>query len=143
MLAKKPKIQEPKVAKTKSKSSFTRRKNHFLDLLEDAIAANHREIRDSRKLLNEAQERVIDIDPSLSVRNFGVWFDSHLSMSRHVTKLCNSSFYHLHNIRCIRKYLSRDYLLALIHAFITVAWTFATVFFMVCPSHRMKQQELL
>ena len=91
MLAKKSKIQEPKVAKTKSKSSFTRRKNHFLDLLEDAIAANHREIRDSRKLLNEAQERVIDIDPNLSVRNFGVWFDSHLSMSRHVTKLCNSS----------------------------------------------------
>ena len=60
-----------------------------------------------------------DIDPSLCVRNLGVWFDSRLSMSTHVTKLCNSSFYHLHNIRCIRKYLSRDYLLALIHAFIT------------------------
>ena len=60
-----------------------------------------------------------DIDPSLCVRNLGVWFDSHLSMSTHVTKLCNSAFYHLHNIRCIRKYLSRDSLLALIHAFIT------------------------
>ena len=83
-----------------------------------------------------------DIDPSLCVRNLGVWFDSRLSMSSHVTKLCNSSFYHLHNIRCIRKYLSRDHLLALIHAFI---------FCMVCPSHRlsnynvfrMQQQELL
>ena len=40
-------------------------------------------------------------------------------MSTHVTKLCNSAFYHLQNIRCIRKYLSRDSLLALIHAFIT------------------------
>ena len=48
-----------------------------------------------------------------------MWFDSRLSMSTHVTKLCNSSFYHLHNIRCIRKYLSRDHFLALIHAFIT------------------------
>ena len=57
-----------------------------------------------------------DIDPSLCVKNLGVWFDSHLSMSTHVTKLCNSAFYHLHNIRCIRKYLSRDSLLALIHA---------------------------
>ena len=38
-----------------------------------------------------------DIDPSLCVRNLGVWFDSRLSMSTHVTKLCNSSFYHLHN----------------------------------------------
>ena len=60
-----------------------------------------------------------DINPGLCVRNLGVWFDSHLSMSTHVTKLCNSAFYHLHNIRCIRKYLSRVSLLALIHAFIT------------------------
>ena len=49
-----------------------------------------------------------DIDPSLCVRNLGVWFDSHLSMSTHFTKLCNPSFYHLHNIRSIRKYLTRD-----------------------------------
>ena len=60
-----------------------------------------------------------DIDPSLCVRNLGVWFDSHLSMSTHVTKLCNSAFYHLHNIRCIRKYLSPDSLLALIHTLVT------------------------
>ena len=26
-----------------------------------------------------------DIDPSLCVRNLGAWFDSHLSMSTHVT----------------------------------------------------------
>ena len=32
----------------------------MLDLLEDAIAANHLEIRDFRKLLDEAQERVIE-----------------------------------------------------------------------------------
>ena len=60
-----------------------------------------------------------DIDPSLCVRNLDPWFDSHLSMSTHVTNLCNSAFYHLQNSRCIRKYLSRDSLLALIHAFIT------------------------
>ena len=40
-------------------------------------------------------------------------------MSTHVTKLFNSAFYHLHNIRCIRKYISRDSLLTLIHSFIT------------------------
>ena len=60
-----------------------------------------------------------DIDPSLCVRNHGVWFDSHLSMSTHVSKFCTSSFHKLHNIRCIRKYLSRDSLVVLIHAFIT------------------------
>ena len=40
-------------------------------------------------------------------------------MSTHVTKICNAAFYHLHNIRRIKKYLSRDSLLTLIHAFIT------------------------
>ena len=59
-----------------------------------------------------------DIYPSSCVRNLGAWFDK-LSMSRHVTKICNAAFYHLHNIRRIKKYLSRDSLLTLIHAFIT------------------------
>ena len=60
-----------------------------------------------------------DIYPSSCVRNLGAWFDNKLSMSTHVTKICNAPFYHLHNIRRIKKYLSRDSLLTLIHAFIT------------------------
>ena len=60
-----------------------------------------------------------DIYPSSCVRNLGAWFDNKLSMSTHVTKICNAAFYHLHNIRRIKKYLSRDSLLTLIHAFIT------------------------
>ena len=39
-------------------------------------------------------------------------------MSTHVTKICNAPFYYLHNIRGIKKYLSRDSLRTLIHAFI-------------------------
>ena len=60
-----------------------------------------------------------DIYPSSCVRNLGAWFDNKLSMSTHVTKICNAPFYDLHNIRRIKKYLSRDSLLTLIHAFIT------------------------
>ena len=52
-----------------------------------------------------------DIYPSSCVRNLGVWFDNKLSMSTHVTKICNAAFYHLHNIRRIKKYLSHDSLL--------------------------------
>ena len=39
------------------------------------------------------------INPGLCARNLGVWFDSQLNISTHVTKLCNAAFYHLHNIR--------------------------------------------
>ena len=62
-----------------------------------------------------------DIDPGLCARNLGVWFDSQLNISTHVTKLCNAAFYHLHNTRWIKKYLSRNSLVTLIHAFIILS----------------------
>ena len=40
-------------------------------------------------------------------------------MSTHVTNICNAAFYHLHNIKRVKRYLSRNSLLMLIHAFIT------------------------
>ena len=40
---------------------------------------------------------------------------SHLNMSKHVSSLCKSAFFHLHNIRRINNYLSREK----VHAFIT------------------------
>ena len=33
-----------------------------------------------------------DIYPSSCVRNLGAWFDNKLSMSTHVTKICNAAF---------------------------------------------------
>ena len=51
------KIEEQKIKKAKSKSLFRRRKNELADLLEDGLASN-REIRASRKKLDEARENV-------------------------------------------------------------------------------------
>ena len=59
------------------------------------------------------------ITASTQVKNLGCWLDSHLNMSKHVTSVCKSAFYHLHNIRRIKNYLSRENLLTLVHAFIT------------------------
>ena len=92
-----------------------------------------------------------DIDPSLCARNLGVWFDSQLNMSVHITKFCNAAFYHLHNIRCIKKYLSHDSLLTLIHAFITSRLDYYNSLFIVYLNHRlpncnvfrMQQRDLL
>ena len=53
----------------------------------------------------------MDIEPVNCVRNLGAWFDSMLSIS--------SGFYYLHNLRRIRRYLSQDCLVTLIHAFVT------------------------
>ena len=58
-----------------------------------------------------------DIKPATSARNLGTWFDE--TMATHVTKICGAAFYHLHNIRRIRKYLPQDAAATLIHSFIT------------------------
>ena len=49
------------------------------------------------------------ISPSPCVKN----------LTDHINKACNAAFYHLHNLRRIKKYLSRDSLITLVHAFIT------------------------
>ena len=60
-----------------------------------------------------------DVSPGSVVRNLGSWFDSKLTMSTHISKVCASSFYHLHNIKRIRKYLSVEATQTLVHALIT------------------------
>ena len=52
------------------------------------------------------------------VRNLGSWFDSQLSMSTHISKLCSSAFFHLHNISRIRKFLRPVETKSLLHAFV-------------------------
>ena len=56
---------------------------------------------------------------STSVRNLGSYFDKNFTMATHVTKTCSAAFFHLHNIRQIRKFLSHEAAETLIHAFVT------------------------
>ncbi|CAB4008980.1 Hypothetical predicted protein, partial [Paramuricea clavata] len=51
------------------------------------------------------------ISPSPHIFYLGSWLDSNLNMTTHITKVCKACFFHLHNIRRIKKYLSRDNLL--------------------------------
>ena len=39
-----------------------------------------------------------DVCPVKVARNLGSWFDEHLTVSTHISKLCGVAFYHLHNI---------------------------------------------
>lgn len=59
------------------------------------------------------------IRKSVTARNLGVMFDSTLSMSKQVTSICKSAYYHIRNIGSIRKYLTHECASILIHAFIT------------------------
>lgn len=59
------------------------------------------------------------IQPLNSVRNLGSWFDSNMSMSIHIGKICSKAFHGLYKIRQIRKFLSPESTKTLVHAFVT------------------------
>lgn len=61
------------------------------------------------------------VKPSRIARNLGVVFDDVLKMDDHVQAVCKKAFFHLHNIRSVRKCLSRKATEQLIHAFVTSA----------------------
>ena len=52
-------------------------------------------------------------------RNLGSYIDDKLSMNSPIDKVCNASFYYLHNITRIRKHLSRGSSETLIDAFVS------------------------
>ena len=58
-----------------------------------------------------------NIAPPSPVKNLGVWVDSNLSLVDHITKTSSAAFYHLYNIRRIRRFLTKECTETLIHAF--------------------------
>ena len=74
-------------------------------------------------------ESVVNTKPV--VRNLGSWFDSQLSMSTHISKLCSSAFFHLHYISRIRKFLSPGETKSLVKHSLLLALTTAIAFSMV------------
>jgi len=59
------------------------------------------------------------VAPVSYVRNLGALFDENLAMNKHIAKVCSSGYYHLHNIRVVRKYLTQEAVCSIVHAFIS------------------------
>lgn len=59
------------------------------------------------------------INPSDTVRNLGVSFDTHLNMDSHITKICKSAYFMIYNLRRIRKYFDQDSMKTIMHACVT------------------------
>ena len=59
-----------------------------------------------------------EIKPIASAKNLGVVIDNNLSMGNQITKTCSIAFYHIYNIKYIRKYLNRNLTEKIVHALI-------------------------
>ena len=81
------------------------------------------------------------ISPSPSVLNLGTWFDPHYQITLHITKTCSSAFYYLHNIRHIRKYLSRSSSETLTHAFITSRLDYCNSLLHALPKYQLSKLQ--
>ena len=59
------------------------------------------------------------ITSSDNVRNLGVIFDKHLTMSSHINAVCRSASYAIYRIGKLRRYLDKKNTEKLVHAFVT------------------------
>ena len=64
------------------------------------------------------------ITPTSTARNIGVMMDCHTTMEAHVSSICKSAYGQLHNISKLRRYVDRDSLEIIIHAFVTTKLDF-------------------
>ena len=59
------------------------------------------------------------ITPSSSAKNLGVTFHSEMSLSNHVSSVCKSCFYHIRDLRRIRRFVSKRTLTTFANALVT------------------------
>ena len=59
------------------------------------------------------------IMPTECARNIGVMFDHNLTMDQQITSVCKSAFFHVSNIRKIRKYISQHAAEIIVHSLVT------------------------
>ena len=100
----------------------------------EAVSAMQKCISDVPSWMREDQLMLNDV---ASARNLCTWFDMHLDMGTHITKICNSAFYYLYNIRHIRKYLSRESTEKLVHEFISSRLDYCTSLLYGIPDYQI------
>ena len=81
------------------------------------------------------------IKPSKEVKNLGVWLDPSLTMNTHINKTCSIAFYHLYNLRRIRKYLSQESVEILIHTLIYRRIDYCNSLYLGLPDYRIQKVQ--
>ena len=86
-----------------------------------------------------------DVCPLTVARNLctavGSWFDEQLTMSTHISKLYGVAFYHLHNIKRIRKYLSQESTEMLVHTLITSSVDYCNSLLYRLPNYQLNKLQ--
>lgn len=75
------------------------------------------------------------------VRNLGVLFDEHVTMSHHVMNVCRNASYALWRISKCRHLLDKERLVKLVHAFVTCRIDYCNSLLLGCPDYQIKKLQ--
>ena len=89
-------------------------------------------------LLTFGSESVSSCD---ATHNIGVIIHDKLNLDKHIASICKSSFFHIRNIAHIRRFLSAESTIALVHAFITCRLVNCNSLLYGLPKHLIKRLQ--
>ena len=75
--------------------------------------------------------------PTSKVKNLGCWFDGQLKMDTQISSICKTAFFHLYNIRRIRKFLNFECTKILVNAFVTSRLDFCNSLLYGLPKNQL------
>ena len=83
----------------------------------------------------------VQLHPDVSARNLGVLFDASLNFKYHISSVVRSCNFHIRNLYAVRRYLSRDILVALVHSLIVSRVDYCNSLFLGLPAYLLKKLQ--
>ena len=75
-------------------------------------------------------------------KNLGSWFDAQMNLNTHVTKCCQAAFFHLFNIRRIRKFLNHETVqISSVNAFVTSRLDYCNILLYGLPATQLNKLQ--
>lgn len=83
------------------------------------------------------------IVPSTCIRNLGVLFDSHLTFSQQISKVCQTSFFQIRLFRTIRPYLNVNTAICLANALVSSRLDFCNILYHGLPQYKIDKLQMV
>ena len=81
------------------------------------------------------------ITPSNEIKTLGSWFDSQMKFDTNMIKCCKAAFFHLFNIKRIRKFLTHETVQILINSFVTSRLDYCNSLYYGLPASQINKLQ--
>ena len=95
----------------------------------------------NKQPLPAVRVRGVVVKPTTLVKSLGVQIDEELKLSSHVSSICRSCYFHLRQIRQIRRYLNMDSAKTLVQSFVTNRIDYCNSLLANAPSYQTDQLQ--